>query len=386
MQMAKKILVLVFSDLKKDARVSRQINFLKYHYHVTLAFYDSEPNEFEFIKLNKVNLTLIRKAIIGTLLLLRRFNTALNLQWGFSEAISLLKNQKFDLIIANDIETLPLAFKLKTSSTKILFDAHEYAPRHFENIFTWRLFFQRLNIYLCKNYIPQVDGMMTLGQNIADEYEKNFGVKPVVITNAPDYQELHPKKVDPKNIRLVHQGIANHSRKIELMIAMMKHLPENYSLDLILLVPGNASVKTRNYINELRELASFTNRIRFLDPIPYSNLVKSLNVYDIGIILVPPINFNYANGLPNKFFELVQARVSIAIGPSPEMTHYLTKFKLGVVSDSFEPQNLASKIMNLSPGEIDTFKTNAGLAAKELSAESNGIKLNDLIKKALEKI
>jgi len=98
------------------------------------------------------------------------------------------------LIIANDVETLPLAFSVKEKA-KVFFDAHEYAPRHFEDKLMWRIFFQGFNTWLCKKYIPQVAGMTTVGKGLAREYEKHFNVNPTVVTNANYYFDLLPSPV-----------------------------------------------------------------------------------------------------------------------------------------------------------------------------------------------
>ena len=52
--------------------------------------------------------------------------------------------------------------------------------------------------------------------------------------------------------------------------------------------------------------------------------VATLNAHDVGIHILPPVNFNNRWALPNKFFDYVQARLGVIIGPSPEMARVLT--------------------------------------------------------------
>ena len=61
--------------------------------------------------------------------------TAFQLLHGNPQVTKMLSARSFDLIIANDIESLPLAFEIDPQA-RVLFDAHEYAPRHFED--KWR--------------------------------------------------------------------------------------------------------------------------------------------------------------------------------------------------------------------------------------------------------
>ncbi|HCW07091.1 MAG TPA: hypothetical protein DGG95_06985 [Cytophagales bacterium] len=373
----KNVLVITFSNLKNDARVKRQISFFGNGYEVTAACYGS-PKEFSFIQINPPRLSLINKAISGILLLFQFYEKAYQMLYG--QHLNLKKD--FDLIVANDIESLPLAFHLK-GNAKIIFDAHEYAPRHFEDKLSWRIFFQGFNTYLCKKYIQQVDGMITIGQGIADEYQKHFGIKPVVITNAPKYQNLEPQPVDPKKIKLVHQGIANPSRKLELMIELMDLLDDRFHLDLMLMEPTFKSGKI--YLEKLKRLITGKNRINLVPPQSTNELIGKLNQYDIGIVLIPPINFNYQNTLPNKFFECIQARIALAIGPIPEMKKITEHYSIGIVSETFDPKSLADDIMKLTEEQINLFKNNTKIAATELNAEKNEVLFNNLINQVLNR-
>lgn len=221
-----------------------------------------------------------------------------------------------------------------------------------------------------------------LTSGIGREYEKHYGVKPVIITNAPAYYDIQPKPTDPKKIRLVHQGIANPSRKLELMFSMMEHLDDRFTLDLMLMEPIHQS--NIIYLKKLKELARKDPRIQFVPPVSTDKIIPTINQYDIGIVLIPPINFNYKNTLPNKFFECIQARVALAIGPIPEMKKITEQFKIGVVSQDFTAKSLAQKINSLSAENINHFKQNAAQAARELNAEKNEILFKGLVNGVLE--
>lgn len=383
--MGKKILILVFSNLKKDARVSRQIDFLKSQYDVTVVCYDAEPKGFSFIPIKQVKLSLFTKLFLLILLALRSFRKAIHTLYPYNEVKQKIGNEEFDLIIANDVETLMLAFDLSKSNTKVIFDAHEYAPRHFEDKFVWKLFFQPMNIFLCKKYLHQTHGMMTIGQGLANEYRKNFDVNPVIITNASNYLDVNPHPISGDQIRLVHHGIATPSRKLELMIEMVTLLDPRFSLDMYLLSEGFVAKKTINYPEKLKALAASTGRVRILPPIDREKITSTINQYDIGVFLIPPVNFNYENTLPNKFFDFIQARLAIAIGPTPEMATLVNHYKIGVVSSDFSPEKLAEQLNSITQQQLASFKQNSIQAAKELNSEFNTIRLNELVKLILEK-
>ena len=377
----KSILILCFSKLQHDARVSRQIDFLKKTYRITAVAFDGLPDPgVELIKIDRPKLSLFRKAFLSFFLILRIHPTAYRLLHGHPPLRRKLADRQFDLIIANDIEALPLAFDIDPTAN-VLFDAHEYAPRHFEDKLSWRIFFQPFNLYLCKKYIPKVKAMTTVGTGLANEYHKHFSVDPVIITNATAYHEIVPSPIKPNTIRMIHHGGATVSRKLELMIELMRHLEERFTLDLMLIVPELASSKTKNYINRLRTLADGDPRIRFLPPVKSLEIVAFINRYDLGLFLLPPVNFNYANTLPNKLFDFIQARLGIAIGPTPEMAEIVNSYKIGVVSKDFSPESLAFELNKLSSSDVEQFKLNTSRPARERSAESNKIKLLELVNK-----
>ncbi|MCA6380108.1 MAG: glycosyltransferase family 4 protein [Cytophagales bacterium] len=375
----KRILVISFSDLNHDARVSRQVDFIKDNYLVTVAAYGGQENKgYELIPITKTKFTFAHKLFSSFFLLTRWHGKAYSLLYQLSSIEEALRQKMFDLIIANDVESLPFAFSLKTNA-KIIFDAHEYAPRHFEDRLTWRIFFQPFNIHLCKKYIPQVDAMITVGKGLANEYEKNFGVRPTIITNATWYSDIKPSKIVDRKVRLIHHGGSTPSRKLELMIEMMTYLDDRFTLDLMLIVPQLASAKTSNYINTLKQLAANDDRIRFLSPLRSNELVSFLNQYDIGVFLLPPVNFNYANTLPNKLFDFIQARLAIAIGPTPEMAEIVNHYDIGVVAENFTAKALADKLSTLTTERLNGLKLNAEKAAIELTAERNKEKLEEII-------
>jgi hypothetical protein len=375
----KNVLVLVFTNLKHDARVVRQIGWLRKKHRVTVVCFDAEKSiADEIIIIKQTELNPIRKAALGIALLSHQYSAAFRLFHNYGQTTKELKKRNWDIVVANDIDTLPVAFDVKGNG-KVIFDAHEYAPRHFENNRIWKIFFQPFYLHLCRKYIPLVHGMLTVGKGLADEYYKNFGVLPVIITNATKYHETVPSPVEPHKIKLIHHGIANTSRRLELMIDMMNLLDERFSLDLILMTSDFASGQTKAYIESLKQKATQNGRIKILPAVKSSDVVSTITQYDMGVFIIPPINFNYANTLPNKLFEFIQARLGVAIGPTPEMAAIVNQYKIGVVSEDFTAESLAKKLNSLSQHDVAAFKINARNAAVMLNAEKNEEIFNILI-------
>jgi hypothetical protein len=369
--MKKSILVLVFGNLKSDARVKRQLHWLTNEYNVTVACLEADPTqEYTLVLLRSTKLTATRKALAAMLLLFGFFRGAYRILHPYQYIHQQLANA-FDLVIANDAETLPLACVLAGNRAKVFFDAHEYAPRQFEDRLYWRTFFKRFNTWLCKTYLPKVHGMSTVGRGLAKEFAHNFNIQPLVITNASPHQPLAVHPVS-QAIRLVHHGIFNVSRQPQLMLDLMELLDKRFSLDLYFVLPESSSAKTRILFEEFRVRAANMQNVRVLPGIKTTEIVNTLNAgYDLGLILIPPINYNYENGMPNKLFDFIQARLGLALGPLQEMSLICTEYKLGIVSTDFTAQAMADKLNALSSTDVYTFKLNAEHAAQELSAQKN---------------
>jgi hypothetical protein len=223
--------------------------------------------------------------------------------------------------------------------------------------------------------------MMTVCPGIAEQYHQEMGMQPVVVTNAPNYAPLEPR-LRPEHdarIRMIHHGAALPPRKIEHMITLMNYLDERFELDFLLVVPEH----TRDYFQYLQEQARGNPRIRFLPVVPMQELVAVSHQYDIGLFLLQPTSFSYLHALPNKFFEFIQARLAVAIGPSPEMARIVQDHDLGVVSDDFSPQSLAQRLMHLDHAQINYYKQQSHKAARIFSAEQNTAIVQDLVEKVL---
>jgi hypothetical protein len=364
-----------FSNLASDPRVNRQIRLLSSGFRLTAAgFVDPQIPGVEFVQVPRRARNFAGKALAAAMLKLQLYEKFYWSSWTVRDTLRSLQGSTFDLILANDLTTLPLACQLN-SRHGVLFDAHEYSPREFEESWKWRFFHRGYTLYLCETYLPKVAAMLTVCDGIADEYNRCYGVRPVVVHNAPYFSPLEPRAGVDGRIRLVHHGGAIPSRNIEVMIDMMKHVDDRFSLDLFL-VPSN-----RAYLERLRKLAAKQPRVRILHPVPMPQLPKALNAYDVGVYLLQPNNFNNEHALPNKFFEFIQGRLAIAIGPSPEMARMVRGYGCGIVADDFAPQTLAQELKKLTSGQIAEYKMNAHRAANDLCYENASRALLDIVHK-----
>lgn len=391
----KTVLILQLGNLNSAPRIYRTFIALKGHFNICTAGYNSISMEgetfidlsaFQNVKEPAIDFHLkyplpVRKivSLFINLFVLRSFNRIAKfkkLYWTkqHREVEQYLKAYKFDILIAHGIDVLPIAYNLcKASGAKLVFNAHEYYPREFEENKEWLTQTQPLYDHLCKTYLPMVDLFITVSENIRKEYLLHYKRDSVVITNAGEYKDLPVKKCN-EQIKIVHHGAALRGRNIETMIRCVESLDDRFSMDLML-VPAD-----HGYYEELKNSLNNFKKVKLIEPVEFRLIPEFLNRYDIGLYILPVSNFNNEMALPNKFFEFIQARLMLAISPNPEMALLTKKYGLGIVSPDYSTMSMAKELNKLTIDAINNFKANTKKAAEEMNAEKNSKLILDEVK------
>lgn len=378
MKKAVNILLLCFTDLSHDPRATKQIDALATSYNITtVSTGSSNCKEIEQeIIITEYRQNYISKVKHVTKLLLRAYSS---IYWTneFKKLVQTLLKKKFDLIICNELEPLPIANEVASNQNiPIYCDLHEYYLvdklngrfSHLQAKYEEWIFINHKNI---------VRAYSTVNKFIADIYFDQYGVNCEIINNASPYYDLSPVAAINNNIKLVNHGASIPQRRIEFMIDMMDFLDEKYTLDLYLMKNNS------EYRNYLYQKAAFNPRVNVHDGIPFPEIPKILNKYDVGVYLIPPIHKNQQFALPNKIFQFIQARLAIAISPTLPMVQLLEKYHLGVVSQDFTPESLAKAIESMSVSHINTFKHNSHKAASIEHAEENKNQIKEIVDKLI---
>ncbi len=360
-----RVLILVYSQLALDARVLRQIQWLRDRFEVTSAAFGPSPVAgVEHLELEELPPYLggrLARLRYAASFILGRFAGLTERNPQDRSAAAILGSREWDVIVANDVTALPLAMRL-TARSGVLADLHEYSPRQADESLMFRLTSSRYFRWVLRTMLRRVARVTTVSQGIADEYAREFGVAPVVVANAAAYREKAPTPVGSP-IRIVHSAVPSPARHIEVMIEAVKKTTADVSLDLYLVDTGGA------YLQSLKELAHGSSKVTIHGAVPNAHLIDVLSQHDLGVHLLPPINFNHRWALPNKFFDYVQARLGIIIGPSPEMARLVREHGLGAVTSDFTVASLTELLDTLTPEQVAGWKAGSDRAARELSGE-----------------
>jgi len=348
-----------FSPLQADARVLKQIRLFTPLYDVTTCGYGEAPEG--VVAHVRIPDHLKAWKYDGKPLRVRAYRWAYWKNPVVAHLRRTMPRGTFDAILADDIDTVGLALHL-APRRGVHVDLHEYAPRMNEHLPAWNRWVRPFLSWMVRRYVRRADSVTAVAPHIAQEYAARFGLGTVgVVVNATPYHELEPTSVG-EPLRLVHSGAARPARRIEDMIEAVAG-QEGMIFDLYL------TQNTGPYYEKLQELAASTDNVTIKEPVPYEELIGTLHDYDVGVFSLPPTNFNYEWALPNKIFDYVQARLGIAISPSPEMAQLVREHDLGVIAEGFAASDLREVLRGLDAQQVARFKESSHAAARSLSAE-----------------
>lgn len=360
--MTQRIAVISFSNLRNDPRILKQLPLLADHEVTTIGYGEAPdgvaghiriPDEAQAWKYPRV-------AVVA-----HRYRYA----YAHNPVISFVRAHTdvgmFDAVIANDVDAAGTAAGLKPPLGFHL-DLHEFAPEQNTELWRFRAFVAPFLRWQLRTFARDAASTSTVGREIAERYEREFGLHPRVVMNASPYEELTPHRTT-RTIRLVHAGAALPNRRLETMIEAAGEVGfEGAPMTLdVYLTPNHPP-----YVKELEERAARYPNVTLHSAIPHHALISTLATYDVGVHLLAPTNYNNLVALPNKLFDFVQARLGVVIGPSPEMARIVTDHGFGAVASGFTKEDLHRELLSLTPDRVDAFKSAAHRAARILSSEN----------------
>jgi glycosyltransferase involved in cell wall biosynthesis len=253
----------------------------------------------------------------------------------------------------------------------VVFHQHEFAELEREDSRIWRLLVSPALRYLLARYTSdpevRIDQSITVCNPIAERYERELNIRPLVVYNAPTPLDLaeHSASTSASTIRLIHHGYAQRSRGIDCLIEAIALADKRFTLDLMLM--GDDPRYVRSLVRLAAKVAP--GRVFFRDPVRPHEIVRIVADYDIGLCVIQPRTYNTLMMLPNKLFEYIQAGLAVCVGPSPAMMEIALQYGLGVCSPSFEPAAVAATLNKLTVQDIHRMRAAARRAAATLNAD-----------------
>lgn len=279
-----------------------------------------------------------------------------------------LLRTKVDVLVANDLDTLPANFMASRIKRKpLVYDSHEYFTEVPELL--GRPVVKSIWTLLEKLFVPKVNAAYTVCDSIAEVYHDLYSVDFKVVRNLPvcskvEKHELQEKKAGQPKI-ILYQGALNLGRGIEAAIRSMQYLD---GAELWLAGDGDLTLQLKQFVAELK----LESKVKFLGRLPISQLSEITCQSDLGISLEEDLGLNYRFALPNKLFDYIQAGVPVLVSNLPEMKRIVEHYQIGAIAETHQRKDLAEtiKIALFNQEKNAVWKNNLKLAAKELCWEN----------------
>ena len=379
--MPKSALLVSYSNIERDPRVLRQIQWLTSASYevVTIGLGESPTTSIKtHFQLKKRSLLFRTVAYV---LVRKRFRYLLLIEHPnryLRQALYKLGN--FDLVVFNDIDLLPLAIKLKQDEqiaridTRFHLDLHEYFPDHGIGL-TWRLLFKCYSEWLQTELSAETwDSISTVSPSIAELYEESKILNSVsYILSAPKKETLQIARCSENRIDLVYHGTVDLRRGLMDLVNAVQYLDNRFHLNLVLV--GSA----RNISKLERQARNRPERIHFWDSVPTTEIAKLISRFDIEVIFYIPKSLNLLHALPNKYLEAVQANLAIIHGQSPSMQTISDRYGNGITVGGWTFEALIERLNLLTTHEINSLKTNSSIARSDLCSEVEGVRFLNLV-------
>ncbi len=291
--------------------------------------------------------------------------------------------RKMDLLLANDLDTLPANYIVsRIKRIPLVYDSHEYftGVPELQDRKIVKGIWKRIE----KRIFPNLKYIYTVSQSIADLYKEEYNREVKVVrnlslgwksVNKPSRSELGIAA--GKRILILQGSGINIERGAEEAVEAMLYV-EN----AILLIIGEGDVmdQLKNSVDQM----DLRGKVLFLNKMTYAKLLEYTSLGDVGLTLDKDTNLNYRYSLPNKLFDYIQARVPVLASKLVEVEKIIMDYNIGELIDSHEPKHIAEKLnfMLDSEDKRREWKRNLEKAAEELCWENEEGKLIEIFENA----
>ena len=278
---------------------------------------------------------------------------------------------RFDVVHANDLDTLPAAALLaRRSGARLVYDAHElYTTQEPDPPRAHR----RVSASLEGSLARRADVVSTVSAPIAEELRRRLRLEetPRVVLNCPPLVEVSVEpSAEGTPLAVVYQGAMGPGRPLEDLLVAAEHASGAH---FTLRIAGAHPALLRQEVGR-RGLAN----VDVVDPVAPDGLVEALVGFEVGLVINRPVTRNDELVLPNKLFEYLMAGLAVAAPRLPGLTPVVDGEGAGVTFEPGRPDLLGTALQELSanPERVLALRRSArGLAVERYNAEAQADEL-----------
>lgn len=378
MKLMKSLALIVFTDIAHDSRVKKQISLFQDKFTLTvfcMSGYSDALIRREYPSTEFVFLTIGRKTAGKNIFQYIERNILLP-----TYLLTILRNRYFDIIYANDFETLlPAYFCMRRKPSSLIYDTHEIWT---ERLGCKRTVFHRIINFAegrMEKYIAtKLRYIITVSDDIASFLENkwDYNGKIVTVRNIPSLVSsaeipdvTNIKKYVDGNTVFVYAGLISRTRNTHNLIKAFSALEQQ---DIRLLLIGSSDF-------DIAEYSSGDSRIMLIGEVPETQLIHYLKLCDIGVHpLDTSVCLNHAYALPNKLFQYIHAGLALCFYYNSSIGSLINTYQNGICADMTSIEGISVQLNKILDMNIEQLKQNSLKAVKDLNWENESLKLTDI--------
>ncbi len=214
---------------------------------------------------------------------------------------------------------------------------------------------------------------------MSDWMQERYGIaRPTVVRNCrelvahPRGSTLRADTAIPANAKVVlYMNSVIPGRGLEQLLHAVALLEGAIHLAILGVAP---QAEHGAEIDSLIEALGLRARVHFVPPVPANDVVMYASGADVGVIPFLNTSMNHYYALPNRLFEMIMARLPVAVSAFPDLSAVVDQHGVGATFDPTQPAEIARAISSLlDPQAGSALATRLERAASALSWEAESI-------------
>lgn len=261
----------------------------------------------------------------------------------------LLLRTPADVYHAHDTTGLPACYIAARFRRKpLIFDAHELPLSDEIGNARWRGLITPFTKLLAL-VVPLCSGVITVSPPIANMIQQRYGCAGVtLVRNVPPYQQVQRSdrlrqylNVGQQVRIALYQGVFQANRELNRLVRAAPFLER----DIIIVLMGPDTDGLQPQLEALIEELGVADRVKFVPPVPYIELLEWTSSADLGLIVYSPgHSLNVQMCLPNKLFEYLMVGLPVLVSQLDAVSELVNTYDVGQVVPSLEPEEIGAAI------------------------------------------